>query len=65
MELVQKGIIREDEEEILFLEDYLSSSPSFAASLLMGRSANGWREWKMSNGKTLDEMERKSLSSSL
>lgn len=65
MELVQKGIVREEGEEILFLEDYLSSSPSFAASLLMGRSANGWIEWKMSNGKTLDEMERKSLSSSL
>lgn len=60
-ELKQKGIIREEGEEIIFLEDYLSSSPSFAASLLMGRSANGWTEWKMSNGKTLDEMERKSL----
>lgn len=65
MELAQKGIIREEEKEIVFLEDYLSSSPSFAASLLMGRSANGWTEWKMNNGKTLDEMERKSLSSLL
>ncbi len=65
MELVQKGIVREEEEEIVFLEDYLGSSPSFAASLLMGRSTNGWTKWKMSNGKTLDEMERKSLSSSL
>lgn len=28
----------------------------------MGRSANGWLEWKTSQGKTLDEVKRQSVS---
>jgi hypothetical protein len=30
--------------------------------VLMGRSANGWVEWKASNGKTLDELKRQAVS---
>jgi hypothetical protein len=29
-----------------------------AAVALMGRSANGWGEWKTPQGKTLDEVKR-------
>ena len=29
-----------------------------AAMAVMGRSANGWIEWKAANGKTLDEVKR-------
>lgn len=29
-----------------------------AAMAVMGRSANGWTEWKAPNGKTLDEVKR-------
>ena len=28
------------------------------AMVVMGRSANGWIEWKATNGKTLDEVKR-------
>ena len=28
-----------------------------AALAVMGRSANGWIEWKAANGKTLDEVK--------
>ncbi|MDP2000873.1 MAG: DUF4357 domain-containing protein [Rhodoferax sp.] len=38
--------------------DHLFSSPSMAAMAVMGRSANGWIEWKAANGKTLDEVKR-------
>ncbi|MCW2312206.1 DUF4357 domain-containing protein [Rhodoferax antarcticus] len=27
----------------------------------MGRSANGWVEWKAANGKTLDELKRQTV----
>ena len=42
----------------LFLEDHLFSSPSTAASVLVGKSSNGWRDWKTPEGRTLDEVER-------
>lgn len=35
------------------------SSPSYAASFVLGSSANGWIEWKNKDGKTLDELFRK------
>ena len=43
------------------LEEYFISiaSVSSAASIVLGRRANGWLEWKNSEGKTLDEVERK------
>ena len=28
---------------------------------LMGRSANGWVEWKAANGDTLDELKRQTV----
>ena len=36
------------------------SSPSAAASFVLGHSANGWIEWKNNDGKTLAEIYRKS-----
>jgi transcription elongation GreA/GreB family factor len=36
------------------------TSPSMAAVALMGRSANGWAEWKTPQGQTLDEVKRQS-----
>ena len=31
------------------------------AMALLGRSANGWVEWKAANGKTLDELKRQTV----
>ena len=33
-----------------------------AAMALMGRSANGWVEWKDAQGRTLDEVKRQAVS---
>ena len=41
--------------------DQLFASPSMAAMALMGRSANGWVEWKAANGRTLDELKRQAV----
>jgi hypothetical protein len=45
----------------VFTRDHLFSSPSMAALAVMGRSANGWLEWKDAGGKTLDELKRQVL----
>ena len=39
--------------------NYIFPSPSAAAVFVIGKSANGWAEWKNGNKKTLDELERK------
>ena len=35
---------------VVFTRDYLFSSPSMAATVLRGRAANGWVEWKNASG---------------
>ncbi len=49
--LVPKGDIRQ------FTQDYTFSSPSLAAAVVMGRSANGRVEWKDAEGRTLKELQ--------
>ena len=58
--LVVSGIMIQKDGKYVFTKDYLFSSPSAAAVALMGRTANGWLEWKSKDGKTLDELKRKS-----
>ena len=43
-----------------FTKDYLFSSPSTAAAVIMGRSANGLIEWKKKDGSTLKDNQPKS-----
>ncbi|WP_081791689.1 DUF4357 domain-containing protein [Sporolactobacillus terrae] len=40
-----------------FTEDRIFSSPSLAAAVVMGRSANGRTEWKTQEGQTLKSVE--------
>ena len=42
-----------------FTQDCLFSSPSTAAAVVMGRSANGLKEWKLKDGSNLGENEQK------
>jgi Domain of unknown function (DUF4357) len=42
---------------VVFSRDHLFASPSMAAVPLMGRSANGWVDWKTPHGQTLDEVK--------
>lgn len=55
-ELIEKKILKSKDEYYLFTEDYLFSSPSTAAMIVMGRSANGLIEWKNKNGIKLKEL---------
>ena len=47
---------------LVFTRDHLFASPSMAAMAVMGRSANGWVEWKTPQGQTLDEVKRQAIS---
>jgi len=55
--LIDDGIVTSINSKLIFKEDYLFSSPSAAAAVVMGRSANGLREWKLKDGKILKAVE--------
>jgi len=55
--LISQGVIVKNQDKMILKQDYLFSSSSSAAMIIMGRSANGLTEWKMKSGKTLQEYE--------
>ena len=55
--LIDDGVLINAGGYMEFSEDYIFSSPSTAAVMVMGRSANGLVEWKTKDGKTLKEFE--------
>ncbi|NLC49465.1 MAG: DUF4357 domain-containing protein [Bacteroidales bacterium] len=55
--LIEEAILDDKKLFLDFLEDYIFSSPSTAASIVLGRNANGLTEWKQKNNKTLKEFE--------
>jgi hypothetical protein len=57
LKLLNDGVISNKGEYLEFSEDYIFSSPSTAASIVLGRNANGLTEWKQKNGNTLKEFE--------
>lgn len=56
--LMESRVMREEGKTVVFEKDYLFRSPSMAALALLGRTANGWMEWKTQNGRTLDAVKR-------
>jgi hypothetical protein len=64
-QLITEGVLTENAGNagsmLVFTRDHLFSSPSTAAMAVMGRSANGWVEWKTASGKTLDEVKRQGV----
>jgi hypothetical protein len=61
-ELLNNDIIKKDGTSLIFASDYLFSSPSTAAAVIMGRNANGLTEWKDSSGKELKLIEQQEIS---
>ena len=58
--LLDSGVLVDNNGRLLFTRDHVFRSPSGAAAIVLGRSADGWIEWKNKDGKTLDEIERTS-----
>ena len=59
--LLESGVMRAEGDGVVFEKDHLFRSPSMAALALLGRTANGWIEWKAEDGRTLDEIKRSGL----
>lgn len=56
--LFKKGIIDVNHK---MTRDYIFTSPSLAAAIVMGRNANGRTEWKNANHKSIKDIEEDSL----
>ena len=56
--LIDSGVMRVEGDTVVFEKDHLFRSPSMAALSLMGRTSNGWIDWKNKDGQTLDAVKR-------
>jgi len=56
-ELIQNGVLQREGDHYCFTQDYVFSSPSTAAAVVLGRSANGRIEWKDTQGRALKELQ--------
>lgn len=53
--LLEEGGLVVDGGRLRLTEDYVFVSPSCAASIVLGRWVNGWREWALPDGRTLSQ----------
>jgi Domain of unknown function (DUF4357) len=60
-QLVTEGILTAVDGMYVFSRDHLFASPSMAAMAVMGRTANGWIDWKNVKGETLDQVKRQAI----
>ncbi len=56
-ELMETGVLVESGDALVFTQDYFFNSPSTAAGVVLGRTANGRIEWKNSKGETLKHIQ--------
>ncbi|MEZ5941831.1 MAG: GIY-YIG nuclease family protein [Planctomycetaceae bacterium] len=56
--LISSGVLEERDGNYFFTQDFLFTSPSMAAAIVLGRTANGWIEWKDKEGLTLSDIHR-------
>lgn len=55
--LIDQGIFVDRAQYYEMTQDYTFNSPSYAAGVLLGRSANGRTEWKTADGRTLKSIQ--------
>ncbi len=55
--LRDSGRLVADGEHLRLTEDYVFTSPSTAAMVMLGRTSNGRVEWRTADGKTLKELQ--------
>jgi len=56
---IKSGVLRDDGGTYRFTQDYEFDSPSTAAGVVLGRTANGRVEWKDSGGHSLKEFQER------
>lgn len=60
-ELIENELITQSGGKLKFASDYLFSSPSASAAVVMGRNANGLIEWKDKKGSDLKSIEAQEI----
>lgn len=55
---IAQGVIKQEGSRVVFQKDHLFSSPSTAAHVLMGRSSNGWMDWRNGKGEMLNALRQ-------
>jgi len=56
-DLLESGVLVDHGDAFVFTQDYFFNSPSTAAGVVLGRTANGRIEWKNSKGETLKNIQ--------
>lgn len=56
-DLLASGVLVADGEGLRFTQNYVFTSPSLAAVLILGRHTNGRTKWKDAQGRTLKELQ--------
>ena len=56
-DLIAQGVIADNGSHYVFTQDQVFNSPSTAAGVIQGRTANGRKDWRTSDGKTLKELQ--------
>ncbi|MBD7971108.1 GIY-YIG nuclease family protein [Paenibacillus gallinarum] len=59
--LIDDKVVIKQDTVYIFQSDYVFKSPSAASAVILGRPSNGWTDWKSKDGRTLDEIKRKSI----
>lgn len=62
-ELIATGILADEGSSLRMTQDYVFNSPSTAAGVLLGRTANGRIEWRNEKGLTLKMLQARSVKS--
>jgi hypothetical protein len=64
-DLQSQGVMVSSGDHLEFVQDYLFNSPSMAAGVVQGRSANGRVDWKDNSGRTLKEFQEEKMGPSI
>ena len=57
-QLLSDGVLIEENGRLRFTKDHVFASASGASSAVLGRTSNGWIEWKQADGRTLSQVKR-------
>lgn len=57
--LVERGVLVRNQDRFVFAQDYAFESPSGAAQVIQGRTANGRIDWKDELGTTLKDLQER------
>ena len=57
VDLIEKGVLIEDGQQLRLTQDYTFDSPSTAAGVMLGRNTNGRAAWKDEQGRSLKDIQ--------